>query len=743
MEESVSSNALAYPISTASVTPDKTVACKNELIIEENTFLHAELLAYFEHQLYQNESNGREIEENVFTESAKQAIVDEQFALLRTLLEKLGKEIKTLQPPLLEWNEISFSNLGYNQIFERAKALNAVAIALTLLGKNYADIENLHLAEARLKKSLQFYSLTLVTLTPCFNESYFTSAIQSLLKHTAAYMLDALNQLGYLYCNDKKLEEGMKCLHRAEVFANSVNKILHDFHQGNLDLGIQQQVILTDYYLTQSFINNDNIEKGARYCLQTLKDQLSLLYIQSIESNSTKIGLIPASTAINFPEWIRNCCKQSDQYINSTTFWTAEYLLLSAEVVLTYFKKLHSKKTSSLGMCSPADMTELEAEVHRDIGQLYHLRLQISQKALSREPTHDSSLEQSDSTQEASSSTIPIVEEVSGMHFGLETFSLLGHDPNNPNEDEKDHIQYFQNDLPCIILLQLETFFPVSVLVYFPEFHLQILQRMKLLNNEFINNANLINLPQSLISQRSYWEKQRYLAFNFQAARALFKLAFAYCKSALKFYQLDGFATDNIRLTMRISSLYRLFPKKCDLIYFESDPHRVSLMMLERLKHLSPLLDVLNPRYYLQYIRSIAFECGTVGMEYTVVKWPGKAVNPKMQKKLYAINLNAAKHFDLYLKSFEKEDKTKEPIEDKEQTHYTYAQFSRLALLIQISANNDVLTPFMKRSKQELEELKNHHLRHPEISQNNADLREMLVGCDEMIRLVEDRFPAI
>jgi tetratricopeptide (TPR) repeat protein len=79
---------------------------------------------------------------------------------------------------------------------------------------------------------------------------------------------------------------------------------------------------------------------------------------------------------------------------------------------------------------------------------------------------------------------------------------------------------------------------------------------------------------------------------DIEEAKTLFRLSNTYLKKALEYYKLDGFVTEHINIVKDVSQLYK------NLIFFETDNHRIYGMLDRRINLLHPIYLSINPKVY-------------------------------------------------------------------------------------------------------------------------------------------------
>jgi tetratricopeptide (TPR) repeat protein len=95
-------------------------------------------------------------------------------------------------------------------------------------------------------------------------------------------------------------------------------------------------------------------------------------------------------------------------------------------------------------------------------------------------------------------------------------------------------------------------------------------------------------------------------ALNFEKAREIFLVSIKWVTSAKEYYVLDGHCTDFVAIVQDNSTLFK------HLANFETDFERQSRMHKRRLDLLQPLVDQLNPQFYLLIVRQLIYEIAEI-----------------------------------------------------------------------------------------------------------------------------------
>jgi hypothetical protein len=88
-------------------------------------------------------------------------------------------------------------------------------------------------------------------------------------------------------------------------------------------------------------------------------------------------------------------------------------------------------------------------------------------------------------------------------------------------------------------------------------------------------------------------------AFSRAVAYTVFKESYKRFQAALAWFQLDGFVTDHVNITMEVSTLYKHLAK------FEPDAGTQSKLHKRRLRIVWPLPAQLSMRHFMHLIRNM------------------------------------------------------------------------------------------------------------------------------------------
>lgn len=215
------------------------------------------------------------------------------------------------------------------------------------------------------------------------------------------------------------------------------------------------------------------------------------------------------------------------------------------------------------------------------------------------------------------------------------------------------------------------------------------------------------------------------LVRDFPGARELFNGAMPFFRHSLDFYQLDGWVTEHINITMELSNMYRC------LAGFESDPHRKCVMHKHRAKLLEPLLAAgLNAQHYLGQIRSLNLELGNIYRTIMEIKdREGREAD-----KVSAAGATSARFLQAFLDTFKDAETGQLParIDDPDnETYFLTAAFSLGSTLHRI---NYRVPGSMERSYAQLKWAVDYVKQH-----QVAAFKEQAVLADEMANLVAEK----
>ena len=94
-----------------------------------------------------------------------------------------------------------------------------------------------------------------------------------------------------------------------------------------------------------------------------------------------------------------------------------------------------------------------------------------------------------------------------------------------------------------------------------------------------------------------------------EEAKTIFRLGNTQLKKALKIFIMDGYVTDNIKITQTISQLYKY------LIFFETDNSRIFAMEERRINLLEPIYKAINHKVYVIQWQEVSLELAEIFCE--------------------------------------------------------------------------------------------------------------------------------
>eukprot|EP00397_Hematodinium_sp_SG-2012_P052875 GEMP01062791.1.p1 GENE.GEMP01062791.1~~GEMP01062791.1.p1 ORF type:complete len:325 (+),score=65.79 GEMP01062791.1:214-1188(+) len=165
------------------------------------------------------------------------------------------------------------------------------------------------------------------------------------------------NNIGNIWLQRGSYKTSMNFLRRAQIMYQNAPAELQRLQRVN------NGHMITTMYLAQAYNGLGKSHLSAKYCTMTLSNQLQANAEKEKRTQEEK-----DTDPFNPTEWIRNCTGISDFFVSECMFWTAEYLLHSADLMI---ERAENNEYGPLD----ADMEELKHQVERDLGNAYSYRL--------------------------------------------------------------------------------------------------------------------------------------------------------------------------------------------------------------------------------------------------------------------------------------------------------------------------------------------------------------------------------
>ena len=137
---------------------------------------------------------------------------------------------------------------------------------------------------------------------------------------------------------------------------------------------------------------------------------------------------------------------------------------------------------------------------------------------------------------------------------------------------------------------------------------------------------------------------------TFEQAREVFLVAQKWVNLAKEYYVLDGHCTDYVAIVQDNSTLFK------HLANFEKDFERRSRMHKRRIDMLQPLVDQLNPQFYLLIVRQLVYEIAETysamfDAKLSIIERDECMPNTHQQEKINFLILKSIESYEKYLKS--------------------------------------------------------------------------------------------
>jgi len=142
---------------------------------------------------------------------------------------------------------------------------------------------------------------------------------------------------------------------------------------------------------------------------------------------------------------------------------------------------------------------------------------------------------------------------------------------------------------------------------------------------------------------------------NFDQAKTLFTKGKHYADEALKEFILDGYVTDHIEINQDISRLYQ------GLVFFEKNSSTKCKLHKRRIDLIQPLLDELNPQYYLAICRQLQFELAEIyadmmDLKYRISVRENSRQNVGVIRKINHLCQCSIKYYGMFLSTMKASD---------------------------------------------------------------------------------------
>lgn len=135
---------------------------------------------------------------------------------------------------------------------------------------------------------------------------------------------------------------------------------------------------------------------------------------------------------------------------------------------------------------------------------------------------------------------------------------------------------------------------------------------------------------------------------DYEGAKMVFLCGQKHLQTAKTFFTLDAYASDHVATLQDHSLLYKL------LAYFELDPALQCRMHKRRIDMLSPVLEALNPQYFLTICRQLMFELAEIygAMAELKIITTSEEPNPHSVGKVNRLLRSGIHYYQKFVESF-------------------------------------------------------------------------------------------
>jgi hypothetical protein len=511
----------------------------------------------------------------------------------------------------------------------RARTIRAIADGQ--LGRNFMDTEEPGAAQPKLESAI--------------------AGLEGVAEEAVAHV-EALNNLGVVWCNRGELDQALELLERARVAhasAETTVRAAAAVAEGPSKRDAEAAVVrladastLTIYYLAQVYGNLGRRAEAAALCHETMKRQLARRTVseavdaaareaaEAVGGAGSELAFGSESRsefAFDANEWARNACDLAKYYATVARLDVSEHCLHAAESVLGAARKADALRRAEAKRAAAA-AKDAEAS------------------SKSPQESEGGAIEVSDAADAA----------VGGGGGGAPTRLFLNGTAEDKAEAEEkakqEHAakqqQQQQQGAGGEGMTEDEAEAAALIDLAWARLWLATLKRAAELRVRSVQGADaefdggeaekegealgalagLSFAPLRLPATHALLADLTGKVSAFEGARALFKLGSARAARAKATLVLDGFVTSHFEVLEVESDLY------AQLAMWETDPARRHAMHKRRLNLLQPPLGELNEKAYTQLVRQGLFDVSTIACEMLEIKSAMHASEPLPRKLL-------------------------------------------------------------------------------------------------------------
>ncbi|XP_071942674.1 KIF-binding protein-like isoform X2 [Antedon mediterranea] len=221
----------------------------------------------------------------------------------------------------------------------------------------------------------------------------------------------------------------------------------------------------------------------------------------------------------------------------------------------------------------------------------------------------------------------------------------------------------------------------------------------------------------------------------FEEARCVFLAAQKWIGESKRFYEFDGFVSENIEIVKDHSTLFKL------LAFFELDPERKCKMYKRRVDMLQNVIKQLNPQHFLLLCRQLIFESAEIYSEMVDFKISiAEEAPPASQhavKKINMLIMNSIGQYQAFINSLRKPDETMpDTLEEDVVRPAMVAYFCMGRLYSKLIGDPRNKVENLRHSVMQYKEVVDYCKRHPDVKRL---VEAELDICEEMVQLLPAR----
>ena len=582
----------------------------------------------------------------------------------------------------------------------RARTIKALAEGQ--LGRNFIDTEEPGSAQPKLESAI--------------------AGLEGVDEHAVAH-IEALNNLGVVWCNRGEVETALDLLERAREAHTAVSaKQAAELDEG-ARLRLEDARTLSTFYLAQAYGGLGRRAEAASHCHETMRRQLERRNASESADAAARAAALAAGGAgaelaygsenrsefsFDPDEWARNACDLSKYYTTVHRLDIAEHCLHAAESVLSTARKAEAaKKATAAKKAAEVAAAFAAVDVSEGGGGEGGESVEGGGEGGDAKPVRRIFL----------NGTAEDKEESERLGRAQQQASLNAAEA-GMSEDEAEKAALVDLAWARLWLASLKRAAELKVSKAEGGESSEEGQEGEALGPLSALSFPTLRLPAASVRLSALGEH----AGSFDGARELFKLGSARAARAKATLVLDGFVTLHFEVLEVEVELY------AQLAMWEPDLARKHAMHKRRFALIEPAVMQLSEKAYTQLVRQGLFDCSTICSEMLELKCAmheGEPA-PRKLKKIEPAVQAAIDACNAFISRFETDGEMPQRVDESQERAYVQCRFHRAR------AHGKLETvPALGTALKEYEQLVTY------LGRNAVDGMEQELGiCKEMVELL-------